>query len=179
MVDKLIRYLERLSSRRQDRGVELPRWCSDKQSACQCRRHKRCGFYPWVGKIPWRRKWQPTPVFLYGEFCQVVRIGKRSPKWQWLKDRTGKACESRAEEGPRTGVRASGRRALPPEPSFRRKGPGGRKKNIKRGAKGSSFLFLPSLRARSLSLPPSLLPPALAHSSTFFSSSRMDSPAIC
>jgi len=23
--------------------------------------------YPWVGKIPWRRKWQPTPVFLPGE----------------------------------------------------------------------------------------------------------------
>jgi len=26
-----------------------------------------CGFDPWVGKIPWRRKWQPTPVFLSGE----------------------------------------------------------------------------------------------------------------
>ena len=26
------------------------------------------GFSPWVGKIPWRRKWQPTPVFLPGEF---------------------------------------------------------------------------------------------------------------
>ena len=24
----------------------------------------RRGFNPWVGKIPWRRKWQPTPVFL-------------------------------------------------------------------------------------------------------------------
>ena len=31
----------------------------------QCRRP---GFNPWVGKIPWRRKWQPTPVFLPGEF---------------------------------------------------------------------------------------------------------------
>ena len=27
----------------------------------------RPGFDPWVGKIPWRRKWQPTPVFLPGE----------------------------------------------------------------------------------------------------------------
>ena len=26
-----------------------------------------CGFHPWVGKIPWRRAWQPTPVFLPGE----------------------------------------------------------------------------------------------------------------
>ena len=28
----------------------------------------RPGFDPWVGKIPWRRAWQPTPVFLLGEF---------------------------------------------------------------------------------------------------------------
>ena len=34
---------------------------------CQCGRHKRCRFDPWVGKIPWRRKWQPTPVFLPGK----------------------------------------------------------------------------------------------------------------
>ena len=39
----------------------LPRWLSGRKPACQC---KRCGFEPWVGKIPWRRKWQPTPVFL-------------------------------------------------------------------------------------------------------------------
>ena len=35
-----------------------------KESACQCRIH---GFDPWVRKIPWRRKWQPTPVFLPGK----------------------------------------------------------------------------------------------------------------
>ena len=34
----------------------------------QCRRCKRCGFKLWVGKIPWRRTWKPTPVFLTGEF---------------------------------------------------------------------------------------------------------------
>ena len=34
-----------------------------KEPACQCR---RCEFNPWVRKIPWRRKWQPTPVFLHG-----------------------------------------------------------------------------------------------------------------
>ena len=33
----------------------------------QCRRPKRCRFDPWVRKIPWRREWQPTPVFLPGE----------------------------------------------------------------------------------------------------------------
>ena len=43
----------------------LPRWLS-KESACNAGRP--CRFYPRVGKIPWRRAWQPTPVFLPGEF---------------------------------------------------------------------------------------------------------------
>ena len=40
---------------------------SSKEPACQCRRHKRCAFDPWVGKIPLERAWQPTLVFLLGE----------------------------------------------------------------------------------------------------------------
>ena len=36
------------------------------EPTCQCRRHKRREFDPWVGKIPWKRAWQPTPVFLPG-----------------------------------------------------------------------------------------------------------------
>ena len=35
-----------------------------KESACQCRRYKRCRFYLWVRKIPWRREWHPTQIFL-------------------------------------------------------------------------------------------------------------------
>ena len=35
--------------------------------SCQYRRRKRLGFDPWLGKIPWRRAWQPTPVFFPGE----------------------------------------------------------------------------------------------------------------
>ena len=38
-----------------------------KELACQCMRLKRCGFDPRDGSIPWRRVWQPTPVFLPGE----------------------------------------------------------------------------------------------------------------
>ena len=40
---------------------------NDQKSICQCRRHKSCEFDPWVRKIPQRRKWQPTPVFLLGK----------------------------------------------------------------------------------------------------------------
>ena len=32
-----------------------------------CLQCKRIWFDPWVRKVPWRRKWQPTPVFLPGE----------------------------------------------------------------------------------------------------------------
>ena len=46
----------------------LPRGYKGKGSACPCRRHKRCEFDPWARKLPWRRKWQPTPVFLSGKF---------------------------------------------------------------------------------------------------------------
>ena len=42
----------------------LPWWLSSKESICQCR---SCRFSPWVRKIPWRRKWQLTPVFLPGK----------------------------------------------------------------------------------------------------------------
>ena len=42
----------------------LPWWISGKEPIWRCRRH---GFDPWTGKIPWRRKWQPTSVFLPGE----------------------------------------------------------------------------------------------------------------
>ena len=39
-------------------------WLSGKESACQSRRCRRHRFDPWVSKILWSRKWQPTPVFL-------------------------------------------------------------------------------------------------------------------
>ena len=38
-----------------------------KEPTCQCRRHQRQRLDPWVQKIPWRRAWQPTPVFSPGE----------------------------------------------------------------------------------------------------------------
>ena len=44
--------------------IGLPWWHSGKEPNCQCRKHR---FDPWVGKIPWKRKWQPSPVFLPGK----------------------------------------------------------------------------------------------------------------
>ena len=49
----------------------LPLWLSGKESTCQCKRHS---FNPWVGKIPWRRKWQPTSTYLPGK-----SHGQRNP----------------------------------------------------------------------------------------------------
>ena len=46
-------------------GIGLPWWLSW-QRVCPQRGRPR--FDPWVGKIPWRRKWQSTPVFLPVEF---------------------------------------------------------------------------------------------------------------
>ena len=51
----------------------FPGGASGKEPTCQWKRHERCGFHPWVGKIPWRRKWQLTPVLLSGK-----SFGRRS-----------------------------------------------------------------------------------------------------
>ena len=52
---------------------------------------KRPGFSPWLGRIPWRREWQPTPVFLPGAFhgqrslmCYSPWDGKESDVTDWL-----------------------------------------------------------------------------------------------
>ena len=54
-------------------------WLSGQDSTCQCRRCRRRGFHPCVKKIPWRRKQQPTPVFLPGEsYGQRGLVSQRS-----------------------------------------------------------------------------------------------------
>ena len=45
----------------------FPGATSGKEPTCQFRRCKRNRFDLWVGKMPWWRKWKPTPVFLPGE----------------------------------------------------------------------------------------------------------------
>ena len=63
-----------------------PRWLSGKESTCQYRRCRRRGFDLWVRKIRWRRKWQPTPVFLPGKFPWTEEPGGlQSIGFQWVR----------------------------------------------------------------------------------------------
>ena len=57
----------------------LPRLYSGKESACHCRRLKRPEFDPWIRRIPCRREWHPTPVFLPGEFHGQRSLAGSSP----------------------------------------------------------------------------------------------------
>ena len=62
---------------------DFPVGASGKEPACQCRRHR---FDPWVGKIPWRRAWEPTPVFLLGESHRQTNPVGNSP---WGRKKSG------------------------------------------------------------------------------------------
>ena len=64
--------------------VGLPCGSDSKESACNvknllCKDQRRPSFDPWVGKIPWRRDWQPIPVFLPGEFHGQRSLASCSP----------------------------------------------------------------------------------------------------
>ena len=58
---------------------------SGKGPSCHCR---RLGFDPQVGKIPWRRKWQPTPAFSTGKFYEQRDLVGYSPWGQKESDMT-------------------------------------------------------------------------------------------
>ena len=69
----------------------FPDGASGKEPACQFRRCKRWWLHPWVEKIPWRREWQPTPVFLPGEphdrgpwWAIVHGVAKSWSQLKWL-----------------------------------------------------------------------------------------------
>ena len=55
----------------------LPWWLRGQESACWCRRLQ---FDTWFGNIPWRRKWQPTPVFMSGKFHGQRSLEGHSPR---------------------------------------------------------------------------------------------------
>ena len=57
------------------------------------------GFNPWVGKIPWRRKWLPTPVFLPGESHGQRRLAGKSPWGHKEADTTEQLTHSLSGQG--------------------------------------------------------------------------------
>ena len=65
---------------------------SGKEPASQFRRHKRHGFDPWVGKIPWRRAWQSTSVFclenLTDREAWWATVHSVAKSWTWLKQQS-------------------------------------------------------------------------------------------
>ena len=73
-----------------------------KESACHCRRCRRHGFNPLIRKSPWRRKWQPTPVFLLGkshgwgaQLATVLGITKSGTQLSdWARINTGMLMNS-------------------------------------------------------------------------------------
>ena len=68
---------------------------SGKESACQYWRRKRC-LHPWVGKIPWRRKRQPTPVFLPGKVHGQRSLAGYSP---WSREELDTWMQTRGFQG--------------------------------------------------------------------------------
>ena len=62
-----------------------------KETTYQGRRHERYRFSPWVGKIPWKKAWQPTPIFFPGEpmdrgdwRATVHRVTKSRTRLKWF-----------------------------------------------------------------------------------------------
>ena len=70
----------------------FPGGTSGKEPFGQCRRQKRCRFSQWVGKIPWMKAWQPTPVFLPVEFHGQRSLVGYSP-WGRQESDTTKVIE--------------------------------------------------------------------------------------
>ena len=74
----------------------FPGGASGEEPACQYKRRQRCGFYPWVRKILWRRAWQPPPVFLPGESHGQRSLANCSPQGHKELDMTEVTQHSRA-----------------------------------------------------------------------------------
>ena len=68
------------------RGVRM--WKNNSLKIRISRSHRRCEFDPWVGKIPLRRAWQPTPIFLSGESHGERSLEGYSPWYHTESDTT-------------------------------------------------------------------------------------------
>ena len=78
-------FATRNKPKQKNTDIWRPEGSAAKESACRCR---RCKFYPWVGTIPGRRQWQPTPVFLPGESYRQRSLAGYSPQGHKKSDMT-------------------------------------------------------------------------------------------
>ena len=88
---------QRLEGRGPAWELGLPRWLSGKGPTRQRRSWRRPGFNPWVGKTPWRRKWQSTPVFLPGKSHRQRSLVGYSP---WGHKRVGHSLHTKQQQHP-------------------------------------------------------------------------------
>ena len=68
----------------------LPWYSDSKESACNAKNP----LDPWIGKIPWRRKWQPIPVFLPGEFHGRAAVHRTAKSWTRLSNTNYRGAET-------------------------------------------------------------------------------------
>ena len=102
-------------------SLGLPIWLSGKESTCQCRRSRRRGFDPWVRKIPWRRAWQSTPVFLPEECYGQRSLAGYSSQCRTESDTTERLStdkRGKAERLPGVGAQSSNSMVWPAEVPF-------------------------------------------------------------
>ena len=96
-------------------GVQgLSWWHSGKEPTCQYRRHKRSSSDSWVHKIPWSRKWQPTPVFLPGKSHGQRSLAGYGPWGPKESDMTEHTCTNRVHDLGWPWPASSSRRILVP-----------------------------------------------------------------
>ena len=96
---KVLRRKENRTVQEWDCGaIKGQQWLSGKESTCSAEalRGRKCGFDPWVWKIPWKMVWQPTPVLLPGESHgqrsladYAHRVPKGRPRLKWLSMHAG------------------------------------------------------------------------------------------
>ena len=81
------------------RHLGFPGGASGEEPACHCRRDKRCGFDPWLGKISWRRAWQLTPAFLPTESHEHRSREGYSPQGHKVLDTTDETQHMHSHKG--------------------------------------------------------------------------------
>ena len=91
LIVEMLRYLEKVNNYMEKQASEKMRQLLTLLGVGwenECIRQKRCRFDSWIGKMPWKRAWQPTPVFLPGESHGQRSLANYSPQGHKESDMT-------------------------------------------------------------------------------------------